>query len=152
VLPALEVLDRGDSAPVGSTLIDLTIVFDIKMDFTRKARICARGDQTDPPSSITYASVVTRESVRLGFLTAALNDLNVLSADVAGAYLNAPCAEKVHTIFRSAGFAWRSYCAEIMRTRLEFIPCSMQGRPGCLDEESCQTKWRKVLGICFHIH
>lgn len=144
VLPALEVLKRGDSPPVASTLIDLTIVFDIKMDFTRKARICARGDQTDPPSSITYASVVTRESVRLGFLVAALNDLGVLSADVAGAYLNAPCAEKVHTILgpefgddegkiavikkalyglRSAGFAWRSYCAEIMRVSLEFQPC-----------------------------
>lgn len=144
VLPALEVLEEGDRVPVGSTLIDLTIVFDVKMDFTRKARICARGDQTDPPASITYASVVTRESVRLGFLIAALNDLQVLSADVAGAYLNAPCAERVHTILgpefgdyqgrtaiikkalyglRSAGFAWRSYCAEIMRTSLEFQPC-----------------------------
>jgi Fe-S-cluster containining protein len=144
VLPALEVLEKGDSPPVGSTLIDFTIVFDVKMDFTRKARICARGDQTDPPSSITYASVVTRESVRLGFLLAALNNLQVLSADVAGAYLNAPCAERVHTILgpefgdnegkvavirkalyglRSAGFAWRSHCAEIMRTSLEFQQC-----------------------------
>ena len=144
VKPALDVQEKGDSPPVGSTLIDLTIVFDIKMDFTRKARICARGDQTDPPASITYASVVTRESVRIGFLVAALNDLKVLSADVAGAYLNAPCAERVHTYLgpefgddagklaiirkalyglRSAGFAWRSYCAEIMRTSLEFTPC-----------------------------
>lgn len=144
VRPALDIRKQGDTAPVGSTLIDLTIVFDIKMDFTRKARICARGDQTDPPSSITYASVVTRESVRIGFLVAALNDLNVLSADVAGAYLNAPCAEKVHTVLgaefgddagklaiirkalyglRSAGFAWRSYCAEIMRTSLDFEQC-----------------------------
>lgn len=114
------------------------------MDFTRKACICARGDQTDPPASITYASVVTRESVRIGFLAAALNDLRVLSGDVAGAYLNAPCAERVHTYLgpefgddmgklaiikkalyglRSAGFAWRSYCAEVMRTSLEFTPC-----------------------------
>ena len=75
---------------------------------------------------------------------AALNNLEVLSADVAGAYLNAPCAEKVHTILgpefgdnegkiavikkalyglRSAGFAWRSHCAEIMRLSLEFVPC-----------------------------
>ena len=29
---------------------------------------------------------------------ASLNDLEVLTADVAGAYLNAPCAEKVYTI------------------------------------------------------
>ena len=144
VKPALDIKEKGDTPPVGSTLIDLTIVFDIKMDFSRKARICARGDQTDPPASITYASVVTRESVRIGFLIAALNDLNVLSADVAGAYLNAPCAERVHTYLgpefgddvgrlaiikkalyglRSAGFAWSSYCAEIMRTSLDFTPC-----------------------------
>jgi len=144
VKPALEIKATEAAPPVGSALIDLTIVFDIKMDFSRKARICARGDQTDPPSAITYASVVTRESVRIGFLVAALNDLKVLSADVAGAYLNAPCAERVHTYLgpefgddagklavikkalyglRSAGFAWRSYCADIMRTSLEFTQC-----------------------------
>ena len=48
-------------------------------------------DQTETPSSITYASVVTRESIRIGFVLASLNDLEVLTADVAGAYLNAPC-------------------------------------------------------------
>lgn len=84
VLPALEIKGSSDTAPVGSAHIDLTIVFDIKIDFTRKARICARGEQTDPPASITYASVVTRESARIGFLVAAFNDLSVLSADVAG--------------------------------------------------------------------
>jgi hypothetical protein len=47
----------GKLAPVGSTHIDLYVVFDIKMNFSCKARICARGDQTDPPSSITLASV-----------------------------------------------------------------------------------------------
>ena len=46
-----------------------------------------------------YASVVSRDSVHIGFLLAALNDLDVLGADVAGAsYLNAPCHEKVFTI------------------------------------------------------
>ena len=73
-------------------------VFDVKIDMTRKARICARGDQTEVPSSITYTSVVTRDIIRLGFLIAALNRLKVWSADVAGAYLNARCAEKVYTV------------------------------------------------------
>ena len=39
VLPALEVLEKGDNPPVGSTLIDFTIVFDIKMDFTSSGSI-----------------------------------------------------------------------------------------------------------------
>ncbi len=116
----------------------------MKMDFTRKAQTCAQGDQTDPTALITYASVVTRESFCIVFVIAALNDLNDLSANVVGAYLNAPCPERVHTILspefgnnagkvaiiikalyglRSAGFAWCSHCAEIMRTSLEFQQC-----------------------------
>ena len=43
-------------------------------------------------------SVVTRESKRIGFVLASLNDLEVLTANVEGAYLNTPCAEKVYTI------------------------------------------------------
>ena len=44
---------------------------------------------------LTYASVVTRESVRIAFLYAALNDLEILGCDVSNAYLNAPCREKI---------------------------------------------------------
>jgi len=73
------------------------MVFDVKMDFTRKARFVAGGHVTDPPTSITYSSVVARDSVRLAFLIAALNDLDILSADIGNAYLNAPMREKVHT-------------------------------------------------------
>eukprot|EP00978_Attheya_sp_CCMP212_P004652 scaffold10138_cov34-Attheya_sp.AAC.1 len=65
------------------------------MDFTRKARFVAGGHLTDPPASITYSSVVARDSVRIMFMIAALNDLSVLVADVGNAYLNAPCREKI---------------------------------------------------------
>jgi hypothetical protein len=44
----------------------------------------------------TYASVVSRESVRIALTLAALNDLQILSADIQGAYLNAPCREKIY--------------------------------------------------------
>ena len=69
-LPALRILEPDEAVPPGYTQIDLMTVFDVKMDLTRKARICARGDQTDPPVSVTYASVVTRESIRLDILSA----------------------------------------------------------------------------------
>jgi hypothetical protein len=39
------------------------IVFDINMDFTRKARFCAGGHTTDTPMAMTYSSVVSRDSV-----------------------------------------------------------------------------------------
>jgi hypothetical protein len=58
------------------------IVFDVKMDFTRKARFVAGGHMTQPASSITYSSVVSRESARIAFLFAALNGLDVLACDI----------------------------------------------------------------------
>jgi hypothetical protein len=39
--------------------------------------------------------VVSRDSVRLAFLIAGLNDLDVLAGDVTNAYLNASCREKI---------------------------------------------------------
>ena len=50
---------------------------------------------TDTPGSITYSSVVSRDSVRLAFLIAGLNDLDVLAGDVTNAYLSASCSEKI---------------------------------------------------------
>jgi Reverse transcriptase (RNA-dependent DNA polymerase) len=57
----------------------------------------AGGHVTEPPAAITYASVVSRESVRLGLLIAALNDLPILAADIQNAYLTSPCQEKIYT-------------------------------------------------------
>jgi hypothetical protein len=64
----------------------------------RKARYVADGHMTDPPASITYASVVSRESVRIAYMIAALNNLEVQAADIQNAYLTSPCDEKVWTI------------------------------------------------------
>jgi len=50
---------------------------------------------TDPPSSITYSSVVSRESVRIIFILASFLDLEILSCDIGNAYINAPCREKI---------------------------------------------------------
>jgi len=129
---AFEFLQPGDSIPIGFTKITLHMVFDIKIDFTRKARLVAGGHLTDVPSNLTYSSVVSRESVRIMFLIAALNDLQILSADIGNAYLNAPNREKVYAIagkefgskagqlviivralygLKSAGAAWRSHLA-----------------------------------------
>ena len=69
------------------------MIFDIKMDgkFTCKARLVAGGHKAAPPSSITYSSVVTRETVRLAFIISGLNDLDICACDIGNAYLNAPC-------------------------------------------------------------
>ena len=80
---------------VGFQGITCHMIFDVKMDLTRKARFVAGGHQTEPPASVTYSSVVSCDSVCLAFLIAALNNLDVVACDVGNAYLNAPCREKV---------------------------------------------------------
>ena len=53
---------------------------------------------TEAPVDNTYASVVSRESIRLGLMLAALNNLKVLTADIQNAYLTSPIKEKIYTI------------------------------------------------------
>ena len=74
------------------------------MDLTRKAKYVAGGHLTDPPSSLTYASVVSCETASTAILIAALNDLRVLAGDIQNAYLNAHTKERIY--FR-AGSKWK---------------------------------------------
>jgi hypothetical protein len=72
------------------------MVWDVKMeDFRRKARFMAGGHMTETPTSNTYASVVSHEPVRIALTLAALNDLEVKTADIQNAYLTAPVMEKI---------------------------------------------------------
>jgi hypothetical protein len=105
-------------------------------DFTRKARLVAGGHKTDAPPTITYASVVSRETVRIALLMAALNNLEVKVGDVLNAYITAPITEKVWTVLgpefgndvgksaiivralyglKSSGAAFRAHLASFMR-------------------------------------
>jgi hypothetical protein len=80
---------------IGFQEIGCHIVFDINMDFTRKARFCAGGHTTDTLMAMTFSSVVSRDSVQIGCMLAALNGLHVMACDLENAYLNAPCMEKI---------------------------------------------------------
>ncbi len=53
---------------------------------------------TKAPATITYASVISCETVHIALLLAALNDLNCNVGDVLNAYITAPITEKVWTI------------------------------------------------------
>jgi hypothetical protein len=53
---------------------------------------------TELPAVITYASVVSRESVGIAFTIAALNGHDVMAADIMNAYLTSPCDEQIRTI------------------------------------------------------
>jgi hypothetical protein len=50
---AFRILDEGEQVPVGSQWIPFHMIFDVKVDFTRKARYVAGGHWTDAPSQLT---------------------------------------------------------------------------------------------------
>jgi hypothetical protein len=100
VRPAFEAWDKSESdIPIGYQQVKCHLIFDVKMgeNFRRKARFVAGGHTTEVPSTLTYASVVSRDSVRIALTIAALNGLQVMACDIQNAYLTADCREKIWT-------------------------------------------------------
>jgi hypothetical protein len=136
---AFRFLGDDDVIPPGYTEVHRShLIFDIKMeDFRRKSRYVAGGHTVASPASLTYASVVSRESVRIALTLAALNDLEVKTSDIQNAYLSAPVSESVwlkcgpefgtnagkraiivRALYglKSAGSSFRNHLADCMRT------------------------------------
>ena len=113
------------------------IIYAINIDgrFTIKEILVSDDHKTAPLSSIIYSSEVSREIVRISFLLASLNDLDIFACDIGNAYLNAKCREKLRTEsgtefgtekkmvmiiarviygLKSSGAAWRSKLAETL--------------------------------------
>ena len=92
---AFRILENDE---VGYKPVTGHIIFDVKMDFTRKCRWVLDGHKCKDPEGSTYAGVVSRESVRIALLYAALHDLEVCAADIRNAYLQAPSSQKDYII------------------------------------------------------
>jgi len=109
----------------------------------RNYRLVAGGHMTDAPITTTFASVVSRETVRIALTLAGLNDLQVKVLDIENAYITAPCTEKIWTILgpelgsdagksaivvhalyglKSAGASFHNHLADCM-THLGITPC-----------------------------
>ena len=100
IRPAFEVFKgKQHDLPPGFQQIRCHMIFDIKIgeDFHQKARFVAGGHTTETPASLTYSSVVSRDTIRIALTIAALNDLQVMSCDIHNAYLTAACREKIWT-------------------------------------------------------
>ena len=68
------------------------------MEFTHKARLVPGGHTTKITYISNYSSVVSRKSVRIAMVIAALNDLKLEAGDIQNAYLTAPCLERIYII------------------------------------------------------
>jgi len=98
-MPAFEILAEGKKAPIMSKFINCQMNFELKVDLKWKAKFIMGRHMTNLPSSITYSSIIIHDSVRLTFLIAALNDLDIITpSNIRNTYLNAPTMERVHTI------------------------------------------------------
>ena len=100
------------------------------------------GNETETPASLTYSSVVSRDSVRIALLLVSLNELEVLACDIQNAYMTADCLEKIYIIagpefgseegsimiirkalygLKSSGAAFRAHLAETLYD-LSYLP------------------------------
>ena len=145
---AFALIPDTDNPPIGSKEIPYHLVFDVKADLTRKARLVAGGHKNkNVPKHMTYCSVVSRESVRICLTLAALNGLDILSGDVGNAYLNAKPLERCHVVIKdtfmfgpaavgkkaiicralygmkSSGNAWRQHLSNVLDKELGFSQC-----------------------------
>ena len=89
-------IDPGETLPIGYKKIPYHMVFDVKFDLRRKARLVAGGNWTDPPKEDIYSGVVGLETIRLGFLLAEMNNLESCAADIGNAFLYGKTREKVY--------------------------------------------------------
>eukprot|EP00957_Ditylum_brightwellii_P067699 5138671-Ditylum_brightwellii.AAC.1 len=68
------------------------------MDFMRKVRWVLDGHKTPDPVGSMYAGVVSRESVRIAFTYAELNNLDVWATDIQNTYLQAPSSQRHYIV------------------------------------------------------
>ena len=94
---AFEVLQDGIAPPPDHQFLCCHMIFDVKMEeFCRKARLVVGGhNMTKAPATITYASIVSCEMVRLAPLIAILNNVDIWTADVLCTYITTPCQDKI---------------------------------------------------------
>jgi hypothetical protein len=95
---AFEILDDDAKIPIGWSNVTGHMIFDVKMDFTYKARWVLDGHRTPAVTASTYAGVVSRESVRIALTYASLNGLKVCAGDIRIASLQAPSSQKDYII------------------------------------------------------
>jgi hypothetical protein len=117
---AFEILGPNDKAPPGWHKALGHIVFDAKMDFTRKTCWVKDGHKTPDSLTSSFARVVSCNSICICLTHAALLDLPVLIADIRNAYLQAPSSEK-HFIICGLEFGIEN------EERVSLIGCTLYG-------------------------
>ena len=75
---AFKILEKGENPPPGYSKSSGHMIYDVKMDFTRKGRWVKDSHRTPDPESSSYAGVVSRESITILLTHAALHGLPLM--------------------------------------------------------------------------
>lgn len=86
------------NAPEGYKRIRVHLVFAVKHDGRRKARLVADGHLTEKPIETIYSSVASTRSIRIVIFLAVLNGLKLWGADIGNAYLEALTKELIYIL------------------------------------------------------
>ena len=57
VIPAFKILESDEGIPLGFSKLSVHLIFDVKVDLTRKARLVADGHKTPDPVESMYAGL-----------------------------------------------------------------------------------------------
>ena len=96
-LECFEFHDNGFHPGKDYQWTSLTIIFDVKQDLRRKARLVAGGHLVDSLDNNVYSSTVKGISVRVLHVLAHKMNLKLLCGDVGNAYVNAYTKELVYS-------------------------------------------------------
>ncbi len=77
----------------------------------------AGGHLTNPPTSMANSSIVSRNSVRMDFLIAAFNNVDILTGDIQNTYIHAETKENIYFI---AGDGWKAN-----KGRIVVVACAL---------------------------
>ena len=93
------ILEENESLSNGYQQIPYHIIFDAKFDEKKKARLVAGGHRApEVLQNDIYSGAISIETIRIAFMLAALNNLEVCTADISTAFLHGKTNEKVYVI------------------------------------------------------
>ena len=147
--------------PRGYKKISAHLVYDIKPDLRRKARLVAGGHLTETPVNSIYSSVVSLTGLKITIFLAELNQMEIWATDVGNAYLEALTEEKVYIVagpefgdrhghslivvkaiygLKSSGLRWWERCSVILKD-MNFFPSKAEDDIWMRD---CQTHYEYI--------
>jgi hypothetical protein len=97
-LNTFNILEKGEKAPPGHVRVPLNMIFTVKHDLRRKARLVAGGHVTAPPSDYVYSGVVANDSVRTVVFLTEQNGLKTYLTDIGNAFITAETKEKIWAV------------------------------------------------------